>query len=491
MNELLDRVQADLDRFEHALLKRGFRRVPTESGQAAFEGAVALDEPETSQAIRVELPVGWPFVPTIVQPLNLQDAPSWHRARDGALCLFSRNEGGLPWADVDSLLAQTRRWFDEERRGWTPGLVDMDLERYFSQQAGLVLYHDLDSLAGRFVKTRKGPNGTIEITPTGRSAARKYSDAWVGDLGALDRPVRNWDEVAARLDLPDTVARWIRTNARGSLLLLRYTVAGVPSVIALRAQIDDDRIALESIESASMAPAIMTLRGGRHRDLLGERSVAIIGAGAVGSHLASMLARCGIGRLELHDRERLRPGNCIRHLAGPEDIGKTKVHSVRDVLRRHEVKPRDGVDAYPAAVLTVAHLDTISTRVDLVVDCTGSPTSADLLARYAESSGRAALAAYLQRGGEVVRIERYPFNADPADLFVVPPAHGSAPGQLLFEQGCGEPVSPSTPSQVLVAASLAAEAVIAVLRDAWPHDVVTLVIQPQGDPPLETRAWID
>lgn len=489
MNEVLERVEADLDQFEHSLLTRGFRRVPSESGRRAFEGVIEL-APQPSQAIRVEIPLHWPFVPTVVRPLQLEDASSWHRMRDGALCLFSRDEGGFHWADVEALLHQAERWFKEERRGWTPDLVDRDLERYFDQRSGLVLYHDLDALAGRFVKTTRGPNDTIEITSTGRSAARRHRNAWVGDLGVLDRPVRNWDEAAAKLDNPTAIERWIRANAGASLLLLRYTVADTTSVIALLAEVTDGRIALHSVESAGMTPEIMALRGGRYRALIADRSVAIIGAGAIGSYLASMLARCGIGHLELHDGQRLRPGNCIRHLAGPEDIGKTKVQSVRDVLRRHDIVPPRGIALYPAAVLSVMELDTISTRVDLVVDCTGSPTSADLLAHYAEASEQPALAAYLQRGGEVARIERYPFVKSPADRLVVPPLPGDRHAPLLFEQGCGEPISPSTPSQVVIAASLACEAVVAVLRDEWPHDVTTLVIQPQPDTPLDTRAWI-
>lgn len=488
MNEFLERVQADLDRFEQDLLARGFARVPADSGGPTYEGKIEV-APEASAAIRIAIPQGWPFVPTIVHPLDVPDVASWHRARDGALCLFSRNEAGLPWADLETLLAQARRWFAEERDGWARELVDMDLERYFPQRAGLVLYHDLEPLAGRYVKTRNGINGTTEITPTGRSAARRNSDAWVGDLGALERPVRNWDEVTAKLEIPESVERWIRGNPRGSLLLLRYTVGGQPSVIALHAQVDEERIVLASVESASMAPEVMSLRGGRHREFLADRSVAIIGVGAVGSHLAALLARCGIGRLELHDGERLRPGNCIRHLAGPGEIGNPKVTSVRNVLRRDGVLPPHGIEASARVVLDVAALDVVSTRVDLVVDCTGSPTTADLLARYSESSGTPALAAYLQREGEVVRIERYPFR-DPGGHTVVPAAVTGAGGPLLFEQGCGDPVSPSTPSQVLVAASLACEAAIAMLRETWPHDAVTLVLHPQADSPLDARTWV-
>jgi len=491
VNDLLERVEADLDRFEGDLLRRGFRRVSTEA-KRAFEGTITLENPAIAYAIRVVVPVRWPFTPTIVIPLELDDVPSWHRMPDGALCLFSRDEDGFPWAGVDALLKQTQRWFDEERRGWAPDLVDLDLERYFERMNGLVLYHELDPLIGRFVKTHNGRNGTLEVTTSGRSAARKTSDVWVGELGKLERPVRNWEELAARLEpaSANQIERWIRASKSTSLLLLRYEVGDSHSVIVLRAKVDDDRITLRSVESAAMTTQVMGLRAGRYRAALADRSVAVIGVGAVGSALAGLLARCGIGHLELHDSERLRPGNCIRHLAGQEDIGKTKVQAVSDVLRREHIDPPHGVELHPTAVLGIPELDLISSRVDLVVDCTGSSTSAALLRHYATATARPALAVYLQRGGAVVRLERYPYVSDPVDVFVVPPA---APGGALpvFEQGCGEPVSPSTPAEAALAAALACEAAIAVLGDGWPHDARTLVIDPQRDAPLDARIWLE
>ena len=46
-------------------------------------------------------------------------------------------------------------------------------------------------------------------------------------------------------------------------------------------------------------------------------SVAIIGVGAIGSHVSEQLARAGIGRLRLIDYDRLWPVNLVRHAAPP------------------------------------------------------------------------------------------------------------------------------------------------------------------------------
>uniref|UniRef100_A0A914RY35 THIF-type NAD/FAD binding fold domain-containing protein n=1 Tax=Parascaris equorum TaxID=6256 RepID=A0A914RY35_PAREQ len=44
-----------------------------------------------------------------------------------------------------------------------------------------------------------------------------------------------------------------------------------------------------------------------------EKSVLVVGIGGVGSVVAEMLTRCGIGKLVLFDYDKVRP-NCLRFL---------------------------------------------------------------------------------------------------------------------------------------------------------------------------------
>ena len=71
------------------------------------------------------------------------------------------------------------------------------------------------------------------------------------------------------------------------------------------------------------------------RNQLKLKSVAVIGCGALGSKIADILAKAGIGRLELTDNERLEINNSIRHVLGIDKNGLFKVHGLTQHLRFH------------------------------------------------------------------------------------------------------------------------------------------------------------
>lgn len=113
-------------------------------------------------------------------------------------------------------------------------------------------------------------------------------------------------------------------------------------------------------------------RGGAARSLAGAK-VMVVGCGAVGSRVASELARAGIGSLTLVDPDELEPGNTLRHQLGRFYWGIAKARALKFALeselpflkveaihKRIEQADRD------ALVDFSAH--------DLVVFATGNPT---------------------------------------------------------------------------------------------------------------------
>jgi hypothetical protein len=64
------------------------------------------------------------------------------------------------------------------------------------------------------------------------------------------------------------------------------------------------------------------------------RTVAVVGCGAVGSHLVERLASLGIGRLRLVDHEKLIPANIHRHALGMEALGCNKAAALCVMLGR-------------------------------------------------------------------------------------------------------------------------------------------------------------
>ena len=68
--------------------------------------------------------------------------------------------------------------------------------------------------------------------------------------------------------------------------------------------------------------------------LMRSKTVAVCGAGAVGSRIADELARSGIGALILVDPEPFEASNLSRHVLGYGDVGRNKAQALADHLRR-------------------------------------------------------------------------------------------------------------------------------------------------------------
>jgi len=75
--------------------------------------------------------------------------------------------------------------------------------------------------------------------------------------------------------------------------------------------------------------------GGAGQRALRAASVAVIGAGGVGSPCLQYLAAAGVGRLTIIDNDTVSLSNLQRQvLHGTPDIGRSKTDSARDALRR-------------------------------------------------------------------------------------------------------------------------------------------------------------
>jgi molybdopterin-synthase adenylyltransferase len=123
---------------------------------------------------------------------------------------------------------------------------------------------------------------------------------------------------------------------------------------------------------------------------LGEASVLVVGAGALGSPVATYLAGAGVGRLGIVDDGEVELSNLHRqHLHFTPDLGVPKAHSA--VTKLGFLNPDVVVEPYQAA-FNAAMLE----AQDLVVDCTDS-----FAARYAINAACCAAGVPLVEGGVV------------------------------------------------------------------------------------------
>ncbi len=67
---------------------------------------------------------------------------------------------------------------------------------------------------------------------------------------------------------------------------------------------------------------------------LATKAVLLAGAGNIGSHLAPLIARSGVGLLRLVDRDRVEAKNLATQDFRPEDVGRPKAEAIAERLRQ-------------------------------------------------------------------------------------------------------------------------------------------------------------
>ena len=133
----------------------------------------------------------------------------------------------------------------------------------------------------------------------------------------------------------------------------------------------------------------------------------LIGLGTGGAHAAIELAKCGVGKFILVDRDRLSVGNVVRHPGGISQVGRLKVNVIRDLI--HEKNPDAVVLAHPFAV-DYENRDVVKeliTRSDVVIGGTDSRSSKLLINQLCVEAGIVALYGGAFRrayGGQVLRV---------------------------------------------------------------------------------------
>ncbi|MCA1718127.1 MAG: ThiF family adenylyltransferase [Actinobacteria bacterium] len=109
---------------------------------------------------------------------------------------------------------------------------------------------------------------------------------------------------------------------------------------------------------------------GRLRDGLRSKKVLLIGAGALGSAVAELLARGGVKKLLAVDGDRLEIGNLVRHNLGLDDLHENKASAL--ARRLNLASPHAEVEAIDEAFPPRSEEDRSNVlRCDAILDCTG------------------------------------------------------------------------------------------------------------------------
>jgi molybdopterin/thiamine biosynthesis adenylyltransferase len=476
-------VEVDLvrDQFREGLAAAGFNVAsPTfASGELVVPGVGLID-------LDVTIPDDFPYVPPRARPTMGQGGRSWHRERDGHLCLYASGDSAEPgWSNVSEFLDDVRAWFLNDAAGWPNDTPDLDLERYWKNDTGLVLFGDLDWASGEALRAVYQPGHLFPLLTVRNGLANggKKRSRRVGaralDIGELDAPVHDWSELVEVIPDAAAVEGLIRTRKVG-LLLIRYRRGGYDGTLALTVT-SSDPIELAALDSAHTGPATTRLRAGQDAHVLAGKSVAVVGVGAVGSYVADGLARAGVGRLTVIDGDIVRPGNLVRHLLTDQRlIGEAKATAVAAHLRNMPWAPAAVADS-PDRLTSVS--DTIGLFIDhdLVIDATAAGRATALILDASRSLGKPALSVCVLRDGGIVRVDRRPVGPTETEIGPVPPS--PSPAEPLREGGCGDPVSPTPPWACASAAALAVAVAADLLtgrNNYGPTTEEVLVAQPDA-----------
>lgn len=147
--------------------------------------------------------------------------------------------------------------------------------------------------------------------------------------------------------------------ARGSYTLA-VTITELPDIdephfAAWRLQADSNSAEILPIEVVEEEFDLLApLQGSWPVSELASTTIALVGAGSIGSAAAEALAAYGIRRLVLVDPDRLHSNNFARHRVHPENLGRYKVTALGKRLQERD--PAMQVEALPMDVIYDADL---------------------------------------------------------------------------------------------------------------------------------------
>ncbi|MBS1773953.1 MAG: ThiF family adenylyltransferase [Bacteroidetes bacterium] len=228
-------------------------------------------------------------------------------------------------------------------------------------------------------------------------------------------------------------------------------------------------------------------RNGKKVDqtLLSEQVINIIGVGAIGSEVADIINKAGVGYINLIDNQFQAAHNAVRHLAGINSMGIPKVHAVKTILESHNVfnSVRTFIDNIKTLEVGLA-LPDHSISISSIAD----DNTEGFLNEQAVIYGRTVYYIRAIRGGKAARIFRVKPGKDACfyclqlhreddQYFVDIPASQDYP---TLRNECNNPIRPASAADLKLIAALSSGLVLNQLQEdsdinhwIWSTEIIT------------------
>ena len=214
------------------------------------------------------------------------------------------------------------------------------------RQAGKFQGVDVDAKLQNLVKRHRGNKAVLLLL------GYPIPDRWQGDAVEVHWQGISFPEIPEKARLK----RGFRDNNIGRWQTLRSTAFA-------------NKAPLRYVHTSSWHPDRLQARG-RMSPALTERSISIIGAGALGSTLAELLVRGGCHHVRVMDGDILEAGNLVRHVLSADALDRNKAEALVEHLRL--AAPTASIEAAGSYLPTTeASVGEIFANAEVVCDCTG------------------------------------------------------------------------------------------------------------------------
>lgn len=495
--------QAAYERFCADLVQAGFSPRPgTARREWTGPTPAALQALTDAPRVRVTFYDGWPYK---YAHITVPGWPAEHAAH-GLLCLWAEDDPAqLIGRTLEGLLQRLDEWCAATAGGF--GTADQALDPHIAFAGIAMRWAEIDlptalgTASNGYIGTLHGKvkakavQLSVDVTDrplTGPVYLRTTLDRPPRDLvefrSMLTRRQREHFDagLAARADVAEnkpsgghdhSVLVWPRYGTWDALVL---SFSGTGPTL----QAHPNEASPTDIESRLR-------RAGPDATLLADKMVLLAGAGALGGHVGVVLAHSGLGHLDVHDDDRLKTVNTVRHVLDDNLVGYPKTIGID--VRVDGTAPWCEVRSMGALPYDPAALAEAIRGYDLVVDCTGISAMTSVLAHVAAAEGVSLLTAALYHRGSLVRIRRQAGDDTllgqrgvNANYVLLPKETADAREAGFLELGCTAPVHNAPPAAVLRAAADTAAAALDVLtgRNALPDETIT-VLSAMPEPPFD------
>jgi sulfur-carrier protein adenylyltransferase/sulfurtransferase len=391
--------------------------------------------------ISLRFPNHFPHSPPLVLPRNEQDRWSSHQyGAGGELCLEYGPDNWRPEITGADMIESAHRLLEAEAGGLNEG-------QGVASRHKTTLGQDLRGQFGRFLVTR----ALSELAATvvegvilpAVLVVQFREEAFIHVLASADLPDgTTWTDqmfpkalVFEGYERPAALLRWPEgrpSPSAESLVNLRAELASIglqlPDVkkLVLAQGTRFKAYSLNGDDSVTELAVIpeqpATERLDEGHKVLRDRKVSVIGCGSLGSKIATMLARAGVGKFLLVDDDVLLPDNFVRHDLDWREAGTHKADSlarriqlVNPIAVCEKRKHRLGGQEASGGVETL--IESLG-ESDLIVDCTADASVFNYLCAAVAAAKTPLLWAEVFGGGfgGMIARSRPQLDPDPATM---------------------------------------------------------------------------